>query len=81
MTDPDAPTADAGRVSVTPGVPDAPDGPSDPDDLDDLGIWAGPPRGTHGPKAEELPEEEALPPEGPAGVTPAVPAGPPDQEG
>ncbi|QDQ14929.1 hypothetical protein [Streptomyces spectabilis] len=74
MTDPDAPSTAADRASVTPVEPD------DVDDLDDLGVWAGPPRGTHKPKAEEFPEEEALPPEGPAGVTPAAPAGPPDQE-
>ncbi|GGV21019.1 hypothetical protein [Streptomyces spectabilis] len=71
MTDPDAPSTPADRVPVT---------PVEPDELDDLGVWAGAPRGTHKPKAEEFPEEEALPPEGPAGVTPSVPAGPPDQE-
>ncbi|MEV0446112.1 hypothetical protein AB0I84_45730 [Streptomyces spectabilis] len=77
MTDPDAPSTAADRVPVTPVEPD---GLDDFDDLDDLGVWAGAPRGTHKPKAEEFPEEEALPPEGPAGVTPSVPAGPPDQE-
>ncbi|MCI3934455.1 hypothetical protein [Streptomyces sp. AN091965] len=77
MTRPDVPSRDTDRGSVE---PDAPVGLEGPDELDDLGIWAGPPRGCHRPKAEDCPEEEALPPDGPAGVTPAVPAEPRDPE-
>ncbi|MFD9320088.1 hypothetical protein ACFU6S_02985 [Streptomyces sp. NPDC057456] len=36
------------------------------DDIDD---WAGPPRGCHHPKKEDVPEDQALPPEGPPGVS------------
>ncbi|MET8170083.1 hypothetical protein ACIRPU_33790 [Streptomyces sp. NPDC102259] len=36
------------------------------DDIDD---WAGPPRGCYHPKKEDVPEDQALPPEGPPGVS------------
>ncbi|MEW1777115.1 hypothetical protein [Streptomyces sp. NPDC086777] len=36
---------------------------------DDFAGWAGPPRGTHRPRKEDVPEDQALPPEGPAGVS------------
>ncbi|MFE1443237.1 hypothetical protein [Streptomyces sp. NPDC058739] len=39
---------------------------------DDFVSWAGPPRGTRRPKQEDVPEDEALPPEGPAGVSTTV---------
>ncbi|MFF7128025.1 hypothetical protein [Streptomyces sp. NPDC008240] len=39
---------------------------------DDFASWAGPPRGTHHPKKEDVPEDQVLPPEGPAGVSTTV---------
>ncbi|MGW7528860.1 hypothetical protein [Streptomyces sp. NPDC054783] len=36
---------------------------------DDFAAWAGPPRGTHHPKEEDVTEDQALPPEGPPGVS------------
>ncbi|MFJ5779479.1 hypothetical protein [Streptomyces sp. NPDC093094] len=43
---------------------------------DDFASWAGPPRGTRRLKKEDVPEEQALPPKGPAGVSTTV-----EQEG
>ncbi|MEU1192221.1 hypothetical protein [Streptomyces sp. NPDC005859] len=39
---------------------------------DDFASWAGPPRGILHPKKEDVPEDQVLPPEGPAGVSSTV---------
>lgn len=39
---------------------------------DDFASWAGPPRGILRPKKEDVPEDQVLPPEGPAGVSTTV---------
>jgi hypothetical protein len=40
----------------------------DPDELNDITSWAGPPRGVHHPE-DDWHEENATPPDGPAGVS------------
>ncbi|OIJ63615.1 hypothetical protein [Streptomyces mangrovisoli] len=50
-------------------LPD-PAGHDDYEELDDdFATWAGPPRGIHHPDQEDVTEEQALPPQGPAGVS------------